>query len=422
MMEEYCEKPTKKKRIHKKCEHGRRKSRCKECGGSEICEHNRERSKCKECGGGSICEHNRERSRCKECGGGSICEHNRRRSDCKECGGCSICEHNRIRNQCKACGGSSICEHNRIRSQCKECDGSAFCEHYRRKTVCRECDGNSICEHDRIRNTCKECDGSSICEHDRIRSQCKECGGGSICEHNRRRDQCKECGGGSICEHDRIRSQCKECDGSAICEHDRIRSQCKECGGSSLCKSCKDVRGNSKYDGYCLRCFIYLFPNTPVYRNYKTKETAVKDFVVENFSNVTWRTDKAVQDGCSRKRPDLLLDLGYQVIIIEVDEHKHNSYECSCENKRIMELSQDVDHRPIVLIRFNPDNYINNDGEHIASCWKTLKTGILTVAKEKKKEWKKRLECLQNQIEYWIDPVNKTEKMIETIHLYYDDF
>ena len=31
------------------CEHGRRRSGCKECGGSQICEHGRERSKCKEC-------------------------------------------------------------------------------------------------------------------------------------------------------------------------------------------------------------------------------------------------------------------------------------------------------------------------------------------------------------------------------------
>jgi hypothetical protein len=35
--------------------------------GRVICEHGRVRSKCKECGGGSICEHGRVRSRCKEC-------------------------------------------------------------------------------------------------------------------------------------------------------------------------------------------------------------------------------------------------------------------------------------------------------------------------------------------------------------------
>ena len=38
---------------------------------SGICEHGRRRSQCKECGGGGICEHGRERRRCKECRGGS---------------------------------------------------------------------------------------------------------------------------------------------------------------------------------------------------------------------------------------------------------------------------------------------------------------------------------------------------------------
>ena len=32
------------------CEHGRRKDRCKECGGCGICEHGRRRTHCKECG------------------------------------------------------------------------------------------------------------------------------------------------------------------------------------------------------------------------------------------------------------------------------------------------------------------------------------------------------------------------------------
>jgi len=38
-------------------------------------------------------------------------------------------------------------------------------------------------------------------------------------------------------------------------------------------------------------------------------------------------------------------------IIIEVDENKHTDYDCSCEHKRLMELSQDLQHRPIVLSR-----------------------------------------------------------------------
>ena len=66
----------KRSRQRTKCEHGRPRSKCKDCGWGGICEHNKQRSRCKNCGGGGICEHNRERSQCKDCGGGQICEHN----------------------------------------------------------------------------------------------------------------------------------------------------------------------------------------------------------------------------------------------------------------------------------------------------------------------------------------------------------
>jgi mannitol-specific phosphotransferase system IIBC component len=80
-----CREKAKKSKEKNKCEHGRRRNRCKDCGGTSICEHDRIRSTCKDCGGASICEHNRIRSRCKDCGGGSICEHDRKRSQCKQC-------------------------------------------------------------------------------------------------------------------------------------------------------------------------------------------------------------------------------------------------------------------------------------------------------------------------------------------------
>ena len=63
-----------KSKKESKCEHGKRRRICKDCGGSGICEHGKRRSICKECGGGSICEHGSIRSVCKDCGGGSICE------------------------------------------------------------------------------------------------------------------------------------------------------------------------------------------------------------------------------------------------------------------------------------------------------------------------------------------------------------
>ena len=115
----------------------------------------------------------------------------------------------------------------------------------------------------------------------------------------------------------------------------------------------------------------------------------------------------------------MVLDLGYQVIIVEIDENQHIDYDCSCENKRIMQLSQDVGHRPIIFIRFNPDEYHVGEKRN-ASCWGINKSGICVVKKTHKKEWAQRLASLSDQIHYWASSENVTNKTVETIQLYYD--
>ena len=314
----------------------------------------------------------------------------------------------------------SKCDHGRRKTDCKECGGSSICEHGRRKDRCKECGGSSFCEHGKRKQICKECGGSAFCEHGKRKTECKECGGSSICEHGRRKDRCKKCGGSSICEHCKNKYYCKECGGPAFCEHGRRKVSCKECGGSSLCKSswCETL-SQKKYEGYCMPCFVNNPENQdkPAMRNYKTKEKDVVDQIRQTFTNFTWVADKKVQDGCSRRRPDLLLDMGSHIIIVEIDENKHTDYECSCEHKRLMELSQDLQHRPIIFIRFNPDDYTNQDGILVKSCWKLNKLGIIHIAKSKQKEWEERIISLKQQIQYWID--NPTEKTIEIIELFY---
>jgi hypothetical protein len=155
----------------------------------------------------------------------------------------------------------------------------------------------------------------------------------------------------------------------------------------------------------------------PLMRNYKTKEKCVVDAITAKFPNFTWIADKRVQDGCSRRRPDLLLDMGSHIIIVEVDENKHTDYDCSCENKRLMELSQDLDHRPVVFIRFNPDDYVNQEGVAVKSCWRLNNLGVLQVMKTRQAEWQGRLTALLEQIQYWIE--NPTTKTIEIVELFY---
>jgi hypothetical protein len=120
-------------------------------------------------------------------------------------------------------------------------------------------------------------------------------------------------------------------------------------------------------------------PDIKVSRNYKTKELSVVEDLLEEFDDLAWITDKKIPDGCSSKRPDAMTDTGTQRIIVEIDETQHKSYDCSCNNKRLMELSADVNHEPIVFIRFNPDGYIKKDGIRVKSCWKTGDDGILLI-------------------------------------------
>ena len=173
----------------------------------------------------------------------------------------------------------------------------------------------------------------------------------------------------------------------------------------------------TKYKGYCLRCFMYNFPDEPIARNYKTKEYSVVEFIKENFEKYDFIYNKRIQNGISKRMPDLCLNLENQVLIIEVDENQHEKYDCSCENKRLMELSLDVEHKPIVFIRFNPDSYLDKEGKKIKSCWSITKsTGIIKI--DNKKKWDERLTCLKETVQYWIE--NETDKTIEVVELYYN--
>ena len=366
-----------------------------------------------------ICKHNITRQICKICNPKVYCEHERIKYNCKECRGSNFCDHGRKKYRCKECGGSSFCDHGKEKYRCKECGGSGICEHMRIKIRCKECDGSSICIHKKIKSACKECGTLKLCEHNKIKYQCKDCKGSKICIHKKRKSRCIECGGSELCVHNRQKGKCKDCGGYGICEHNKYKQQCKICDGSLLCKSewCEKT-ANKKYEGYCLFCYVNLFPDKPITRNYKNKEKDVVDGILKIFPNFTWICDKKVQDGCSKRRPDLLLDMGSHIIIVEIDENAHTNYDCSCENKRLMEISQDLGHRPIVFIRFNPDDYTDKEGNKIKSCWKlNMTTGLIGLDQKKIKEWGERINSLVEQINYWIK--NPTEKTIEIVELFY---
>jgi hypothetical protein len=194
---------------------------------------------------------------------------------------------------------------------------------------------------------------------------------------------------------------------------DMINISSKRCK-TPLC----ETRALPKYEGHCLRCFVHTYPEKPNARNYKTKERIVVDEVLKSFPQFTWMADKRIQDGCSRRRPDLFLDMGTHIIIVEIDENQHTDYDTTCENRRLMEISQDIGHRPVVFIRFNPDDYNDETGVKVRSCFTTDKTGLLKVAKTKQPEWNQRIASLMSQIRHWSGV--KTDKTVEVVSLFFD--
>ena len=300
----------------------------------------------------------------------SKCLHGKRKSRCKDCGGGSICEHGKRKSSCKECGGSDFCQHDKRKTECNDCGGSQNCQHGRRKSRCKDCCGSGICEHDRRKTRCKDCGGSELCLHGRQKSRCKECGGSQFCQHGREKSTCKDCGGSGICEHDRRKSRCKDCGGGSICEHGKRKSNCKKCGGQNLCKGAEDTcetYANPKYRGFCAHCFQQTFPLDPLSFQIrcKTKEIAVRDYINSNFEGFSH--DKPLYLGgcdCSMKRRiDHRKLIGNTLLCIETDENQHKSYDKKDEEIRYDDLMM-IHGGKFIFIRFNPDKFIK-DGKRV---------------------------------------------------------
>ena len=289
-----------------------------------------------------------------------------------------------------------------------------ICDHGKNKYICKDSEcrakATSICKHKKYKYSCKHPDcikkSTSICKHEKNKQYCND------------PDCIKKSTG--ICSHGTRKSVCKHPDcikkSIGICKHEKNKQYCNDptCdGGSALCKipSC-DKNSSKKYRGHCMTCFMSLFPAETVFRNYKTKEGAVLCSIKAAFPELIVVNDRRIDGGCSAKRPDIFIDLLTHVIIVEIDENAHMAYDQNCENKRIMELSEDIAHRPMVLIRFNPDK--NSDGP---SCWGVDGNGLAVVKKKQASEWQKRLTGLMAAISFW--KVTIPDKTVELIKLFY---
>ena len=293
---------------------------------------------------------------------------------------------------------------------CRDCNLNLNISNFRknRKYYSRKCNRcikeQSKCKHNIQKRDCRECSPQFFCNIclRYISGRCQKCYDKSRqCRHNKRKQKCYRCSPGNVCKHENWKQMCIKCGGSKLCIH------CKHISGTL-----RYVESLDKKIKCCAGCFYYYYPNDEIPRRYKLKQHYFNEKLIEEFGVNFFQYDKKIKCGCSGRRPDWFIDCYKYSIIIELDEDQHK-YE-SCDEKRMMELFQDLGNRPLVLIRINPDKYKGRTKKR-KGCFDFDEKNIL-ICNEKK--FNKRFNILVKMIKYYID--NEPEKEITMEKLFFD--
>lgn len=137
-------------------------------------------------------------------------------------------------------------------------------------------------------------------------------------------------------------------------------------------------------------------------QNGHTKELIVKALLDKD--EIKYTHDKQVAGGCSRRRPDFVINTKFGAIILEVDENQHNrkNYPCDCELVRMKQIYFDCGIERILFIRYNPDKYISSEK---------------IVSKIKREKY--LMKYLKEKME--IEPENVNYNL-GSVYLFYDGF
>ena len=178
---------------------------------------------------------------------------------------------------------------------------------------------------------------------------------------------------------------------------------------------CSPSNTTNVYKGYCIRCFVDLFPGTKISRNYKTKEKAVATFLRGTFPALDMMFDKRVPGGSSKLRPDVYVKLNDHIVVIEVDENQHGAY--SCEEQRMQRIVEDGGSTTATFVRFNPDAYKDEADVIQSSCFGVSKeTGLVEIVDDA--QWSARLAALRTAVAEAI--ATPPDQPLKIISLFFD--
>lgn len=184
------------------------------------------------------------------------------------------------------------------------------------------------------------------------------------------------------------------------------------------------ITSRSSHNGYCIKCFVWLFPGEPVSTLQSVKEKYFRRFMKETFPETAFRLDRRIEGSNSHIRPDALIKLpadnpdqadGY-VLVVEFDEKQHMWYTRDGESERTGIIFELCDRKPLVLIHFNPDRYIDENSVRHPSCFGPGQT--LDRLEPIEPLWTERTSKLKERINYW--RANKPTEMITEEFLFYN--
>lgn len=133
-----------------------------------------------------------------------------------------------------------------------------------------------------------------------------------------------------------------------------------------VCNSieCNSIIYTNIYNGYCLKCFEREYPNDRLVHNRRFKEMTIMNDIKSKYNEII--LNKPIMDNSCLRRPDGLLKRESHNIMIEIDEHQHKNY--SDDYERILEIYDALNCIPLVVVRFNPDEFNGLDNGLFSMC------------------------------------------------------
>jgi hypothetical protein len=183
-----------------------------------------------------------------------------------------------------------------------------------------------------------------------------------------------------------ILTHCVGCRLPGMIRRSKTKCKSKSCGqpaiyGSKGTANHCEIHKKSDEINYverpCSKCGLSMildkediceFCNPDMFKNARLeKQTNLLNYLDKNTISdkiLFISTDCILEKGqCGNERPDRVYELYDKIIIVECDEHQHKDRPCSCEQTRMINISQNFGGKPVYFIRFNPDDYKTGNGK-----------------------------------------------------------